>query len=84
MNSLGVKPSTSQAILAKDFTFKPSLTYFLQVKIKNESGKLMAYPDAGGGSGDFANLKEVDGFLELPLEKIEFKAGEVFPYYSFR
>ena len=84
MRSLGAELSTSQAILAKDFIFKPPLTYFLQVKIKNEGGKLMAYPDAGGGSGDFANLKEVDGFLELPLEKIEFKAGEVFPYYSFR
>ncbi len=84
MKSLGAKPSTSQAILAKDFIFKPQLTYFLQVKIKNEGGKLMAYPDAGGGSGDFANLKEVDGFLELPLEKNEFKVGESFPYYSFR
>ena len=84
MKSLSSELSTSQALLAKDFIFKPQLTYFLQVKIKNEDGKLMAYPDAGGGSGDFANLKAVDGFLELPLEKSEFKAGEVFPYYSFR
>jgi molybdopterin molybdotransferase len=44
----------------------------------------MAYPDAGGGSGDFANLKDVDGFLELPLNKIVFKTGEVYPYYPFR
>lgn len=84
MRSLGSEPIQSEAILAKDFNFKPSLTYFLQVKIKNESGKLMAYPDAGGGSGDFANLKDVDGFLELPLEKNEFRAGEVFPYHPFR
>lgn len=84
MKSVGYELSTSQAILAKDFNFKAPLTYFLQVKIKNELGKLMAYPDAGGGSGDFANLKEVDGFIELPLEKSEFKAGEVFSFYSFR
>ncbi len=84
MKSLGSELLTSQAILAKDFNFKPPLTYFLQVKLKNESGKLMAYPDAGGGSGDFANLKEVDGFIELPLEKSEFKAGEVFPFHPFR
>lgn len=84
MKSIGYELSTSQVILAKDFNFKPPLTYFLQVKIKNESGKLMAYPDAGGGSGDFANLKEVDGFIELPLEKSVLKAGEVFPYYPFR
>ena len=84
LKSLGSEQAFAQAILAKDFNFKPPLTYFLQVKLRNEAGRLMAYPDAGGGSGDFANLKEVDGFLELPLEKTEFKTGELFPYYSFR
>ena len=44
----------------------------------------MAYPVAGGGSGDFANLKDVDGFLELPLEMTEFKKGSVFNYFPFR
>jgi molybdopterin molybdotransferase len=74
----------SSAILANDFSFTPKLTYFLQVKIENENGKLMAYPSAGGGSGDFANLKDVDGFLQLPLEPNEFKAGAVYPVYLFR
>jgi molybdopterin molybdotransferase len=82
--SMGATPKKEYAILASDFQFVPALTYFLQVKTGNENGKLMAYPNAGGGSGDFANLKAVDGFLELPLSKSEFKAGEVFPYYSFR
>jgi molybdopterin molybdotransferase len=81
---LGLNLTHSQAILAADFTFKPALTYFLQVKVSNEQGKLMAYPDAGGGSGDFVNLKEVTGFLELPAERVEFKAGEVYSYYAFR
>lgn len=84
LKSSGVVPAVSKAILASDFSFKPALTYFLQVKIKNEEGKLMAYPDAGGGSGDFANLKLVDGFLELPADPQLFHAGESFPYYSFR
>ena len=84
LRSLNVKEEFSQAILAQDFNFQPKLTYFLQVKIHNESGRLMAYPNSGGGSGDFANLKDVDGFLELPPEKSEFKAGEVFPYIPFR
>jgi molybdopterin molybdotransferase len=75
---------TSSAILAEDFTFKLPLTYFLQVSVKNTDGKLLAYPDAGGGSGDFANLKDVDGFLELALEKNDFRRGEAFPYYAFR
>jgi molybdopterin molybdotransferase len=82
--SLGVDRTNQQAILGKDFSFAPVLTYFLQVSIKNENGKLVAYPDAGGGSGDFANLKKVDGFLELTSEKEKFSAGEVYPYYSFR
>ncbi len=73
--SLGHELKMQSAFLAVDFTFSPSLTYFLQVKIENEQGKLMAYPTKGGGSGDFANLKDVDGFLELPLERSEFHKG---------
>jgi len=84
LKSLGIEGKTEQAILAKDFSFPPKLTYFLQVSVQNENGKIMAYPDAGGGSGDFANLKKIDGFLELPLERSEFKAGEAFPFIPFR
>jgi molybdopterin molybdotransferase len=84
LKGMNANPKSQSAILATDFTFKPPLTYFLQVEIKNEMGKLMAYPNTGGGSGDFANLKSVDGFLELPLDQSIFKAGEVFPYFSFR
>jgi molybdopterin molybdotransferase len=83
-NSWGLIPPKTEAILATDFNFEPKLTHFLQVAVKNEGGRLMAYPKAGGGSGDFANLKDVDGFLELPPEKTFFKAGEVFPFTAFR
>ena len=81
---MGATPSAASAVLAKDFTFSPPLTYFLQVTVSNEGGRLMATPVPGGGSGDFANLKNVNGFLELPLEKTEFRAGEVFSYTPFR
>jgi molybdopterin molybdotransferase len=84
LKSLGQSEQPVHAILAKDFKFEPKLTYFLQVMVKNEAGYLMAYPQAGGGSGDFANLKEVNGFLELPLEKTVFKSGEVYPFIPFR
>ncbi|MBL0742762.1 molybdopterin molybdotransferase MoeA [Chryseolinea lacunae] len=84
MQSLGVTEVPLMATLATDFSFAPPLTYFLQVTVKNENGTLMAYPDAGGGSGDFANLKKVTGFLELPLNQSAFKAGESFPYIPFR
>ncbi|MEX2235192.1 MAG: molybdopterin molybdotransferase MoeA [Cyclobacteriaceae bacterium] len=84
LRSLGASAEEAFAILGRDFSFPSPLTYFLQVAVKNEGGRLIAYPDPGGGSGDFANLKKVSGFLELPLEKNDFKAGEVFPYISFR
>lgn len=82
--SLGVATEVRHAVLAEDYSFKPALTYFLQVSIRHENGTAKAYPDSGGGSGDFANLKNVDGFLELPKDRDTFRAGEVFPYFSFR
>lgn len=84
LESVGVKNERGVAVLAKDFSFPDKLTYFLQVAVRNENGKLMAYPDAGGGSGDFANLKNVTGFLELPEDQSVFNAGEVLPYIPFR
>jgi len=84
MKSLHGTLEQKQVVLAANFSFKPPLTYFLQVQVENERGQLKAYPKAGGGSGDFANLKEVTGFIELPAEATEFKAGQVFDYYSFR
>ena len=82
--SLGVAVPESFAILGKDYSFPPLLTCFLQVSTRNEAGRTVAQPLPGGGSGDFANLKNVTGFVELPLEKTEFIAGEAFPYISFR
>ena len=84
LKSLHVERQELSASLASNFSFAPNLTYFLQVKVKSENGRLMAYPDAGGGSGDFVNLKNVTGFLELPPDKSKFSPGEVFPYFPFR
>jgi len=72
------------AILAENVHFKPELTYFLQVKTINKDGKLMAFPMAGNGSGDLANLTNNDGFLELPSNRTEFSKGEVFPLIPYR
>ena len=84
LKSCGVATKPLSAVLAADVSFTPPLTYFIQVRTEMHSGTLMAYPNAGGGSGDFANLKNIDGFLELPPEKSEFKAGKSFPFISFR
>ncbi|MFK7948439.1 MAG: molybdopterin molybdotransferase MoeA [Saprospiraceae bacterium] len=84
--SMNVEPFDYQYItLAEDFYFKANLQYFLQVKINyNTNGQVTGKPIAGRGSGDLANLADVDGFLELPAEKTEFKKGEIYPFIRFR
>ncbi|MET2986582.1 molybdopterin molybdotransferase MoeA [Aureibaculum conchae] len=83
--SIGISHKNEhKAILSEDFIFKPELTYFLQVSLKNENGKLIATPKKGKGSGDLANLADADGFLELPADITEFKKGGVFPLIGYR
>ncbi len=75
----------SLAILEKNVRFEPALTYFIQVKLKqDQEARLWAEPLEGQGSGDFANLLDTDAFLELPLERTEFLAGEVFRVFRFK
>jgi molybdopterin molybdotransferase len=83
---LGLSPAApSFAVLSDDFTFKPNLTYFLQVKLKTApDGITYASPLSGKGSGDFANLTDTDGFLELPRGRDIFHRGEVFPCWPYR
>ncbi len=74
------------AVLTENVHFEPPLDYFLQVKLRSdESGRLFASPVAGNGSGDFANLLDSDGFLEMPgAARSDFGAGEVFRVWRFR
>lgn len=83
--SLGATPKPARyAVLAANFRFKPQLQYFLQVKLSSApDGRLMATPLEGNGSGDFANLADTDAFMELPLEKDEFRMGEVYRVWVF-
>lgn len=72
-------------ILTEDTTFKPDLTYFLQVKVSyNEKGQILATPVSGNGSGDLANLVDADAFLQLPTGKDLFEKGEVYPLLFYR
>ncbi|HEY4194444.1 MAG TPA: hypothetical protein VGM63_02855, partial [Mucilaginibacter sp.] len=84
-SSQGLKPNPPvYAIMEQDFTFKPALQYFLQVKIRfSEQGQILATPLEGNGSGDFANLADKDAFMELPMQQDEFKKGEVFRIWLF-
>ena len=84
--SLGLPPAPPLfAVLERDLRFEPPLTYFLQVKLEHDNIALIrAVPVEGRGSGDFANLLDADGFLELPAEQTEFVAGDVFRAFRFR
>lgn len=85
MKGLGQAAPEESAVLDGTVDFKNSeLTHFLQVKVRSENGRRVARPIPGGGSGDFANLRDVDGFVEVPLGKSTANAGEVFPYLPFR
>ncbi len=73
------------AVLDTTFTFRPDLTYFLQVRLDYaRNGMRRAIPVEGHGSGDLANLVEADGFLELPRGRTEFPEGELFPVLIYR
>jgi molybdopterin molybdotransferase len=79
---LGVEQET--AILNENFTFKPNLVYFLQVKLSSRFGHLIATPITGNGSGDLASLAKADAFIQLPQEQTAFKKGAVFPIIRYR
>lgn len=74
----------NSAVLTEDVVFKPELTYFLHVKLENKNGTLLAHPIGGNGSGDLASLVEAGAFIELPLDKKEFKKGGVFPILMYK
>mgnify|MGYP000109033296 CR=1 FL=1 len=82
--SVGVKTKEETAILDSDVSFKPNLTYFLQVKLSSRFGHFIATPIIGNGSGDLASLVNADGFIQLPQEHTEFKKGDVFPVIRYR
>jgi len=84
--SLGAKPEPLvHAQLNADFKFPKKLQFFLQVKVMHDAnGQLLADPIEGHGSGDFANLTDADGFLELPADQSVFRKGMAFPYIAYR
>lgn len=75
---------TITGILAQDVSFKPDLTYFLEVKIEFSDGEMLATPVKGNGSGDLANLVDADAFMELPRGRETFLKGEAYPIFFYR
>ena len=78
-------PAPHFASLTAAVTFKPQLTNFLSVKlISNAAGHVLAMPVHTNTSGDFAALSGTDGYVELALEKAEFKSGTSVPLHRWR
>lgn len=82
--SAGFALKEETVILGEDVTFKPNLTYFLQVRIEIKYGHLVAIPVKGNGSGDLVSLAEADGFIQLPSDQTEFKQGETHSFIRYR
>ena len=83
-DSIGLELKKETVILGEDFSFKPDLTYFLQVKVENIDGNKIAFPVKGNGSGDLVSLVRADGFIQLPKEKTTFKKGEILIFIRYR
>ena len=82
--SIGLEIEEETAILGEDVNFRPNLTYFLQVKLENKKGCIVALPISGNGSGDLASLVKTAAFIQLPEDKLAFKKGEVFKIIRYR
>jgi molybdopterin molybdotransferase len=82
--SVGLEVVQETAILASDVSFKPNLTYFLQVKLSSRFGHLIASPITGNGSGDLASLVHTDAFIQLTEGQTTFEKGTVFPIIRYR
>jgi len=81
--SFGITHLPECAILQSAISFTPPLQYFAQVKLSNQQGQILAEPLETNGSGDFSNLIYADAFIELPLDKQEFKKGEVYKVWRY-
>jgi molybdopterin molybdotransferase len=82
--SSGFELTKETVILGEEVSFKPNLTYFLQVRVEVKYGHLVAFPIRGNGSGDLASLVQADGFIQLPSNTTTFKKGETFSFIRYR
>jgi molybdopterin molybdotransferase len=82
--STGFELKEETVILGDDVTFKPDLTYFLQVKIDIKYGHLVAMPVKANGSGDLVSLVDADGFIQLPKGQTDFEKGSTYQFLRYR
>lgn len=82
--SFGLNAAAQSVQLMENYEMKLETSYFLQVKILHEGATRYCIPVPGGGSGDFVNLLNADGFIEIPPGKKMYSRNTVFNYFPFR
>lgn len=86
-NSFGLKATpTIKVQLKESISFPQNLTFFVPVSVyfNQNEGIFEAQPFHGNGSGDFTNLLDADGFIELPAEQNECLKGNFATFWPFR
>jgi len=71
----GKEPLLPEAILTQEVKFNKDFTYYCLVRISQEGSKLFATPVKGNGSGDFFQMRDSDGFMELRQSDAPFSEG---------
>lgn len=82
-NSWQAEDQVVTAQLTKPLNFNPALTLFQLVKSTVVDGVLQVTPVGNAGSGDASSLLRGNGFIQLPPDRNEFEAGEVFPFSPY-
>ncbi|MCK5215212.1 MAG: molybdopterin molybdotransferase MoeA [Candidatus Omnitrophica bacterium] len=82
--SAGQKPLLPEyAVLKENYIKEAPLTYFLPVKIVSDKGTVRAAFVKYSGSGDYLAMAKSDGYVELSIERQEFKKDDVVPFYRW-
>ena len=79
-----ISQASAKVILAEDVNVKGERVFFHPVKLKNNDGKILAFPIEGNGSGDYLTLKDSDGFVELDPAMNPFKKNQIVNYFSWK
>ncbi len=84
--SMGL-PSTQKmkVRIAQNTPALKELCHFIPARLRQDSeARLVALPLQGNGSGDFANLIEADGFIEIPEGSNTFSLENLYAFHSIR
>lgn len=77
---LGTEMEKKKVILGEPVQPHSTLTLFLQVKVQEKEGSILAKLIQGNGSGDLVSLAKADGFICVPAGETEILKGNLYEY----